>query len=127
MSRRSIEVDSLAHLAPIPVATRIGPLLVSSVIMPYDPHTRDLPDGAAAQVANLFGHAEAILEAAGASWDDVAKMTFFVADIAYRDAINEPWTLRFPDPMSRPSRHTQLAQIGGPALVSCDLLAYIDS
>jgi 2-iminobutanoate/2-iminopropanoate deaminase len=53
-------------------------------------------------------------------------MTFFVADIAHRDAINEPWAQRFPDPASRPARHTQVVQMGGPMLVNCDLMAYIE-
>jgi enamine deaminase RidA (YjgF/YER057c/UK114 family) len=125
MSRISIELDSFAHRTSIPVATRIGPLLVSSVIPPFDPYTRVLPEGIDAQVANLFERAGAILEAAGACWDDVAKMTFYVADIAYRDAIDGPWVTRFPDPGSRPARHTQLVQMGSPALINCDLLAYV--
>lgn len=127
MSRRSVSIESFAHQTPIPVATRIGPLLVSSIIPPFDPHSRNLPDGIDAQVANLFDRAEAILVAEGAGWGDVAKMTFFVADIAYRDAINEPWAQRFPDPASRPARHTQVVQMGGPMLVNCDLMAYIEA
>jgi enamine deaminase RidA (YjgF/YER057c/UK114 family) len=123
--RRSIEVDGLSHVNPIPVATRIGPLLVSSVIAPFDPGSRKVPDTPEAQIANLFTHAGAILEAGGATWDDVAKMTFFVSDIAFRDAINEPWAERFPDPASRPSRHTQVTPGGGRPMITCDLLAYV--
>jgi hypothetical protein len=52
-------------------------------------------------------------------------MTFYVADIAVRDAINAPWTERFPDPASRPARHTQVLPTAG-RFISCDFLAYID-
>jgi 2-iminobutanoate/2-iminopropanoate deaminase len=126
MSRRSVSIESFVHHTPIPVATRIGPLLVSSVIPSFDPFTRNLPDGIDAQVANVFDRAEAILAAEGAGWGDVARMTFFVADLAFRDAINEPWAQRFPDPASRPARHTQVVNMGGPMLVNCDLMAYIE-
>ncbi len=40
MTRRSIEIESFSHQNPIPAATRIGPLLVSSIIPPFDAGTR---------------------------------------------------------------------------------------
>jgi 2-iminobutanoate/2-iminopropanoate deaminase len=108
------------------VASRLGPLLVSSVIAPFDPGTRTVPDTPEAQIANLFTHAGNILEAGGATWADVAKMTFFVSDLAYRDLLNAPWAERFPDPSSRPARHTQLSP-GASArpMITCDLMAYV--
>ncbi len=63
--RRSIEIDGLSHLAAIPVATRIGPLLVSSVIVSFDPGTRKVPAETAAQVANIYTHVGKILAEAG--------------------------------------------------------------
>lgn len=125
MTRTSIEVASFAHQNPIPSATRIGPLLVSSVVSPYLPGTRDVPDGVDAQVAVLFDRVGEILAAGGATWEHVAKMTFFVRDISARDALNAPWAERFPDPASRPSRHTQIAELAGASLVSCDVLAWV--
>jgi 2-iminobutanoate/2-iminopropanoate deaminase len=125
MPRRSIEIATFAHQNPIPTASRIGPLLVSSIIGAVDPGTRHVPETVEAQLANLFTHVGAMLEAGGAEWRHVAKMTFFVPDISYRDAINGPWVEHFPDPASRPARHTQVTAGGGRA-VSCDFLAYID-
>ena len=43
-ARKSIAIESLSHLTAIPVATKIGPLLVSSVVAPFDPGTRVVPD-----------------------------------------------------------------------------------
>lgn len=126
MARRSIEISSFAHQNPIPAASRIGPLVVSSIISPYDPGTRDLPATFDAQLANLFHHAGEILGAAGAGWGDVVRMTFFVRDLDHRAAINGPWLERFPDPQSRPARHTQVVPAGPGPLVSCDLMAYVD-
>jgi 2-iminobutanoate/2-iminopropanoate deaminase len=126
MSRRSIDIDSFAHQNPIPAATRIGPLLVSSIIPPFDAGTRKVPETVEAQIENLFLHIGNMLTEAGGTFDHVAKITFFVTDIKVRDAINEPWLKRFPEPASRPSRHTMLVTGGGPA-ISCEFSAYIES
>jgi 2-iminobutanoate/2-iminopropanoate deaminase len=125
MPRTSIETDSFRHANPIPAASRIGPLLVSSIIGPRDPGGDGVPDDVDGQLSNLFSHVGAMLEAAGADWRHVAKMTFYVADIAVRDAINKPWTEHFPDPSSRPARHTQVLPTAG-RFISCDFLAYVD-
>jgi 2-iminobutanoate/2-iminopropanoate deaminase len=125
MPRRSIEIASFQHVNPIPVASRVGPLLVSSVIGPRDPGGEGVPDDVDAQLVNLFHHVGEMLEAAGAEWRHIAKMTFYVADIAVRDAINGPWTEHFPDPASRPARHTQVSPTAGRA-VTCEFLAYVD-
>ena len=125
MPRTSIEIDTFHHANPIPAASRIGPLLVSSIIGPRDPGGDRMPDDVDGQLSNLFHHVGAMLTAAGADWRHVAKMTFYVADIAVRDAINQPWTEHFPDPASRPARHTQVLPTAG-RFVSCDFLAYVD-
>jgi 2-iminobutanoate/2-iminopropanoate deaminase len=124
--RTSIHIDSFAHKTSIPVATKIGPLLVSSIIPPFNAGTRDLPATVEAQIDNLFLHAGNMLAAAGASWEHVAKMTFFVADISARAKIDAVWTRVFPDPESRASRHTLVVtgEPGGPAL-TCEFLAWI--
>jgi 2-iminobutanoate/2-iminopropanoate deaminase len=125
MPRRSIEIASFQHANPIPAASRLGPLLVSSVIGPRDPGGEGVPEEVDAQLVNLFHHVGQMLDAAGADWRHIAKMTFYVADIAVRDAINRPWTEHFPDPASRPARHTQVSPTAGRA-VTCDFLAYVD-
>lgn len=126
--RRSIEIDTLAHQNPIPAASLTGPLLASSIVAPFDPGTRDCPDTIEGQIANLFTHVGEILRAADATWDDITSMTFFVNDTADpRQALNGPWTERFPDPASRPARHTQRsAPDGGPARIRCTFLAYLE-
>lgn len=125
MTRRSIEIASFSHSNPIPAASRVGPLLASSIIGPRDPGGGGVPDEVGAQLANLFHHVGEMLAAAGGDWRHIAKMTFYVADIAVRDAINAPWAAHFPDPASRPARHTQVLPNAGRA-VTCDFLAYID-
>jgi 2-iminobutanoate/2-iminopropanoate deaminase len=125
MTRRSIEISSFKHVNPIPTASRVGPLLVSSVIAPRDPDGGGMPDDVGAQLANLFHHVGEMLTAADADWRHIAKMNFYVADAAVREEINKPWVEHFPDPASRPARHTQVLPTAG-RMVTCDFLAYID-
>jgi enamine deaminase RidA (YjgF/YER057c/UK114 family) len=120
--RRSIHIDGLSHLTAIPVASRVGPLVMSSVIAPFDPGTRTMPDGVEAQLANIFTHVGAMLEAAGATWDDVVKMNFWMADPAQRALVDGPWVEHFPDEASRPARHTHATTA---TFVSADFTAYI--
>lgn len=125
--RISIAIEGLSHLAPIPVATRIGPLLTCSVTAPYDPGTRNCPDGIEAQIANIFNHVGEILAKAGGGWSDVAKMTFYAPDTSkVFVALNDAWVSYFPDPNSRPSRHTmRVAEDWGNMLVCADFLAFL--
>jgi 2-iminobutanoate/2-iminopropanoate deaminase len=123
--RRSIDIADFHHANPIPAACRIGPLLVSGVIAPRDPGSDAVPEDAEAQVANLFHHVGEMLAAAGGDWRHVAKMNFYVPDLALRSAINGAWLEHFPDAADRPARHTQ-ASPGGGGAVSCEFMAFID-
>ena len=123
--QHSIDIDGFSHQNPIPAASRVGPLLETSIIGPFEPGTRDIPEDLEAQLANIFRHVEAILTAAGGTWKDVAKMNFFVGDLSLRAAINTPWLEKFPDDAHRPARHTQVMEMGGAAKVTCVFTAYI--
>lgn len=128
MPRHSIDIDSLSHLTPIPVATRVGPLVTCSITAPFIPGTRDVPENAEDQVENLFLHVGNMLKKAGASWGDVAKMTFYVVaggDIF--EALNAAWVEHFPNDASRPSRHSMtVPDDGSGILVCCDFIAFVE-
>jgi len=56
----------------------------------------------------------------------VAKMTFWVRNAEARQFINPEWLQVFPDPQSRPARHTlQNDHMAANLLVQCDALAVI--
>ena len=123
MKRKSISIDGLEHKTAIPVASKTGPLLASSVISPFSPGTRDIPGSIEEQYANIFRHSELILQAAGGSWDCVTKMEFWLAEAEHRPLLEPFWLERFPEESSRPARHTH---VGGVARMSASLLAYIE-
>ena len=54
----------------------------------------------------MFDLAAKILKAADAGLDDVIKVTVFLKPDLSRDELNSQWLRYFPDPHSRPVRHT---------------------
>ena len=121
-NRQSISIDGLSHQTAIPVASKIGPLLTSSVIAPFNPDSRVVPKSIDAQYANIFRHTELMLKAAGGGWQHVAKMEFWLAQAADRPALEEFWLRYFPDAASRPARHTHVGQV---QRMSAAFIAYI--
>lgn len=91
---------------PVPFGSRKGPLFASSGIPGSDPETEALPDDGALQVKFLFANIKRGIEAAGGSLDDIIKCTFHLRDEAIRQHLNRSWEESFPDPASRPARHT---------------------
>ncbi|MEV6967423.1 RidA family protein [Hamadaea sp. NPDC051192] len=123
--RRSIYLPGFRHANPIPVASQVGPILVSGALTGRDPATQQMPATLDEQCANVFGHVEALMAAAGATTDDIVKMTFHLADPADREPLNRQWTAMFPDPQSRPARQVIAARLDGGALVHCELMAVL--
>lgn len=109
--RESIIIDGLTHQTAIPVASKVGPLLTSSIIAPFDPGTRDVPATIEAQYANIFRHVGLMLKAADGDWRHVAKMEFWVVSAEDRPPLEAFWLERFPDENSRPARHTHTGQV----------------
>jgi len=112
-ARRSITVTGLDHGgSPFPVATRIGPYIYSSALSGRNPETGELDPDIAAQAAQAFTNVERVVSAAGGEPDDIVKVVVFARDrAATRAVIDKPWAGLFPDPASRPVRHTVEAQL----------------
>lgn len=123
--RHSIDIPGLGHGSqPIPAASRVGPLLVSGGISGKDPETGSIPEDPAAEVAQAFANLKTLLDAAGATPEQVAKVTVFVKDRDIRTHVNPPWLELFPDPESRPARHTLETSLAG-MRIQLECLAFI--
>lgn len=125
-ARRSIEIEGLHHGGqPIPAACRLGSLVVSGGIAGVDLATGELATDPLDQVRLVFAHARSVLATAGGTPEEVVKVTFYVADRSLRDAINEEWLAMFPDPASRPARHTLVQDLPPGMSVQCELMAVL--
>lgn len=124
--RKSIYYPGYKHENPIPNASRIGNILMSSIISGRDPETKTMPADLAGQVTNVFRQIRLCVEAAGGSVEDIIKVNFWMKDPATgRAALNGEWTTTFPDPESRPARHTLALAANSPNHVTCDFTAVI--
>jgi enamine deaminase RidA (YjgF/YER057c/UK114 family) len=124
--RKSINYPGFKHENPIPNASRIGNILMSSIISGRDPETGKMPPELDAQVTNVFRQIRLCVEAAGGTVEDIVKVNFWMKDPATgRKALNGEWSTMFPDPESRPARHTLALGAGNPNHVTCDFVAVI--
>jgi 2-iminobutanoate/2-iminopropanoate deaminase len=116
----------LEHVNPIPNASRIGSLLVSGGIFGKDPSTGKVPEGIEAQCAQTFANIRTVLQAGGATPEDVIKLSVWLKDMAYRPVVNKYYVEIFPDEHSRPARHTfPTPDLREPLLVECEIMAVI--
>ena len=124
--RKSINYPGFKHENPIPNASRVGNILMSSIISGRDPETGKAPPEAEAQIANIFKQIKLGVEAAGGTVDDIIKVNFWVRDPAVgRKMLNGEWTKMFPNEASRPARHTLALPANAPNHVTCDFMAVI--
>jgi 2-iminobutanoate/2-iminopropanoate deaminase len=125
--RRSIEVAGVKHANPIPSASRRGPFVVSGAISGADPQTGKVPADFDEQCRMMFENVRRVVTAAGGSPDDIVKMTVWISDRSLRETMNRHWVAMFPDPASRPARHTQTSHdLNAPMQIQCDTLAVLD-
>ncbi len=69
-------------------AVRWGDLLFVSGVAPVDAQGKVVSDDPAAQTRQIFLNMKAILDAAGASFADVLKVTVYLTDVEDRKRIN---------------------------------------
>jgi len=79
----------------------VGELVYTSGQIPVDPATGEIAEGIAAQAEQSCKNVAAIVEAAGATMENVVKTTCFLADMGDFAAFNEVYARYF---TSKPAR-----------------------
>jgi reactive intermediate/imine deaminase len=80
-------------------AVRVGNTIWVSGQIPLDPVTKELVAGdIEAQVRRVFDNLQAIVAAAGASFDDVVKATIFLIDLSHFALVNKIMAEYFREP-----------------------------
>jgi len=107
--RQAIATDQAPKaIGPYSQAIKAGTLLYCSGQIPLDPATGTLVEGdIATQTRRVFANIDAILSAAGVSFDRVVKTTVFLADMNDFAAMNEVYATYFSSPA--PARSTVAA------------------
>ena len=114
-----------AAIGPYSQAIRAGDFLFVSGQIPLDPSTAALVEGdVRVQAGRVLENLRGILQAAGASLDQVVKTTVYLADMADFPAMNEVYATFFTT--SAPARATvQVARLPRDVRVEIDAVAYL--
>lgn len=123
--RKSIYVEGFSHKNPIPAACVIDGMLYSGSIQGSDPASGKYGATLEDQCVLMLAHVRRIVEAGGGSTADIVSVTVWMADRTQRAALNVPWLQMFPDPDSRPARHTMNGNLDGGKLIECSFIALV--
>ena len=123
--RTSIYVEGFSHKNPIPAACLIGGMLYSGSIQGSDPATAKYGATLEEQCVLMLAHVRRIVETAGGGIADIVSVTVWMNDRTQRAALNRPWLEMFPDPQSRPARHTMKGDLDGGKLIECSFVAIL--
>jgi reactive intermediate/imine deaminase len=97
--------DAPAAIGPYSQAVRAGDTLYLSGQIPLDPKTMQIVDGGIeAQAKQVFANLRAVAAAAGATLNDIVKLTILMADLAEFAQVNEIMAANFDAPY--PARAT---------------------
>jgi len=110
-------------IGPYSQAIKAGNTIFCSGQIPIDPATGEfVSDDIVGQTEQVFKNLAAVLEAAGASLNDVVKTSVFLADMNDFAAMNEVYGRYFTD--NKPARATvQAARLPKDAKVEIDCIA----
>ena len=112
-------------IGPYSQAVRSGNTLYLSGQTPLDPATGEMVAGdIEAQATRVFKNLQAVLSAAGASFDDVVRVGIYMTDLANFATVNEVMKRYFHEPY--PARSTiGVAALPRGAAVEIDLIAAV--
>jgi 2-iminobutanoate/2-iminopropanoate deaminase len=112
-------------IGPYSQAIKAGNMIFCSGQIPIDPATGEfVSQDVTEQTEQVFKNLAAVLEAAGATLDDVVKTTVFLADMGEFAAMNDVYSRHFVD--NKPARATvQAARLPRDARVEIDCIAVV--
>ena len=103
--RRSLEIVGVGKGNAAPAGSWVGDVLYSSSVSGVDPATGALGEGAEKQFELAFRNLRSLVEGAGASTDNIGRITVFIPGQGSRPLINPPWLEMFPDEDNPPAHH----------------------
>lgn len=126
MNREIVQTDKAPKaIGPYSQAIKVGNFVYSAGQIPIDPKTGDFVDGGiAAQTRQVLENLQAVLAAAGSSFDQVVKATVFLKNIGDFAVMNEVYAEYLGG--AKPARSTvAVAELPRGALVEIDLVALV--
>lgn len=114
-----------AAIGPYSHAAVSGPFVFTSGQLGFDPATGKLKEGVEAQAEQALQNLKAVLEAAGATLDDIVKTTIFLADMKDFPLVNKIYGAQFTGDF--PARScVQVAALPAGGLVEIEAVAALN-
>ncbi len=119
--------DAPAAIGPYSQAVRVGDTLYMSGQIPLDPKTMQIVDGGIeAQAKQVFANLRAVAKAAGASLNDIVKLTILLTDLGEFAKVNDIMAAHFDAPY--PARATyQVAALPRGAKIEVEAVLVLPS
>ena len=89
--RQTLEIPGLKHMDPMAMGARTGNLVTSSRLFGTRAFTGERAKDATEATAIVFDHARTLLKQAGGDWAQIAQITAFIGDPAYRELVSAEW------------------------------------
>ena len=104
-----------------------GRMIHISGQIPWDENNQTVCKGdVAGQTRQVFANIEKVLADAGATLDDVIKITVFAADIRYRDEINRVRSETFKEPYPASTQVAVAALVDPEWMVEIEAVAFVE-
>ena len=118
--------DAPAAIGPYSQAVRVGNMVFTSGQIPLHPQTGEIVGATAAdQARQVLQNLQAVLQAAGASLQNVVKTTIFLTDLEQFSAVNAVYAEFFPH--EPPARSTvQVAALPRGVQVEIEAVAVVE-
>lgn len=120
---RLFEVYPANSRVTVPVGIRVNDMVYGSGLAGADPDRGKPADDVRDQMRAALDRLQALVEGAGGTLDNVARVAAFVTREEDRDPTYEPWDALFPDPADRPAFKVLLAALPEEHLVHLDAIA----
>jgi reactive intermediate/imine deaminase len=128
MGKQAIQsTDAPGAIGPYSQAVRAGDTLYMSGQIPLDPKTMQIVDGGIeAQTRQVFANLRAVATAAGATLNDIVKLTILMTDLSEFAKVNEIMAAHFDAPY--PARATyQVAALPRGARIEVEAILVVPS
>ncbi|MGN0276350.1 MAG: RidA family protein [Hominisplanchenecus sp.] len=94
--KKAISTDKApAAIGPYSQAIEVNGMVYTSGVIPVNPATGEIPEGAAAQAEQAIGNLAALLKEAGTSTENVVKTTVFIKNMEDFGTVNEIYAKYF--------------------------------
>ena len=123
MSMKVIKTDKAPNpTSPYSQGFRVGDLIYTAGQVGTDPETEELSDNFSDQLNQTLTNIKGILNAEGATMNDIIKTTVILSDIKFFSKLNEIYKTFFKEPY--PARTTIGASLPGRVMIEIEAVAY---